>query len=325
MITIKDVAVKAGVSICTVSRVLSNKGYLKESTKEKVMNAVAELGYVQNRTAAELKTGTSDTIAIVLPDIENLFYSHLANVIENYAYSKGYLVFVCNTAYDLDKEENFLRGMSARNIRGLIAVPLTTDISNYKKYLGNVPFAVFNRNIEDKDVVCYKIDNKRAAFEVTSHLVEIGRRNIAGIFRCFSNDIYRERYEGAKESILNNNLEFKDENMIFDAGNAETESQIKKLFSQKKHPDAIFASNDMLAYMVYRVLNEIGLRIPADVAVASIDNTFMAEQVYPTLTSYSIPVEEFAKLVIDGFSSNRFEPNTKVLRGHLEKRMSTGK
>ncbi len=323
MATIKDVARRAGVSVCTASRVLSNKGYLKEATKEKVLEAVKELGYVQNRTATELKTGVSDTIAILLPDIENPFYSHFANVIEKYAYAKGYLLFICSTAYDLEKEEKFLRSMSARNIRGVIAVPLTADISNYRKYLGNVPLVIFNRDIPDNEALCYKVDIKHVAFEVTSHLIDIGRRNIGCIFQSFEIGNFKKRYEGARESILKANIEFREENMIFDAGGPDTESKLRKLFSRKDRPDAIFASNDMLAFMVYKVLNELGLSIPSDVAVASIDDTLMADQVYPTLTSYSFPIEEIARLIIDGFAYKQHEYTNKILKGQLEKRMST--
>ena len=264
MVTLKDVAKRAGVSVCTASRVLTNTGYLKDSTRNRVLAAIQELGYVHNRAAAELKTGTSNTIALVLPDIENLFYSHLAEVIEQYAYSKGFLVFICNTEYEREKEDYFLKDMSTRKIRGLIAVPVASDVSSYRKYLVNVPFVVFNRNLPDDDIVCFKIDNRQATRELTSLMIEIGKRNIAGIFRSFSNDIYRDRYEGTRDTIVANGLEFKEENMICDADDSDCEERLRALFSRDDHPDALVASNDMFAYSAYKVLNELGLHIPVD-------------------------------------------------------------
>lgn len=325
MVTIKDVAEKSGVSICTVSRVLSNKGYIKDSTRQKVMDAVLELGYVQNSTAAELKTGLSNIIAIVLPDIENMFYSKLATSIEAYAYSKGYLLFICNTSYDKEKEDFFLRGMSARNIRGLIGVPVTSDISSYKKYLGKIPYAIFNRQLSDDSIACYRIDNYKVGYEVTSHLIKKGGRKIVGAFRSFSNGIYLDRFNGMKQAIEDSNLPFCDENVILDVDEENIHEKIAVLFGSEEHPDAVFASNDMLAFEVYKELQRLGLSIPEDVIIASIDDTSMATKIYPPLTSYRIPVEEFTKIVIDSFIESKFGKGTKILEGELIIRKSTTK
>lgn len=323
MVTIKDVALKSGVSICTVSRVLSNKGYIKDSTRQKVMDAVHELGYVQNSTAAELKTGISSTIAIILPDIENMFYSKLATSIESYAYSKGYLLFICNTSYDKEKEDFFLRGMSARNIRGLIGVPVTSDISSYKKYLGNIPYVIFNRNLADDSIACYKIDNFRVGYEVTTHLIENGSKKIVGAFRNFSNGIYLDRFNGMKQALQDHGLVYDESNVIFNIDEESIHERIAKIFGQKERPDAVFASNDMLAFEVYKELQKIGLVIPDDVMIASIDDTSMATKIYPPLTSYRIPVEDFTKVVIDSFIESNFAGGTKILEGELIVRKST--
>ena len=108
MVTIKDVAKKCGFSVCTVSRALSGKGYLKEETRKKIMEAVEELNYRPNTLAVNLKTGRRQTLALILPSLTNIFYTKLEQYMESFASEKGYLLYLSNTEYSLEKEKQVL-------------------------------------------------------------------------------------------------------------------------------------------------------------------------------------------------------------------------
>lgn len=108
MATIKDVAKKAGVSVCTVSRAIAGKGYIKQETRERIMEVVEELGYAPNKTAVSLKTGQTNLLALVVPSIRNVYYPKLARYVQNYANEKGYMMLLCSTDYKVEKEKEFL-------------------------------------------------------------------------------------------------------------------------------------------------------------------------------------------------------------------------
>ncbi|MFQ9705087.1 MAG: LacI family DNA-binding transcriptional regulator [Enterocloster clostridioformis] len=118
MVTIKDVAKKCGYSVCTVSRALSGKGYLKEETKQKILETVAELGYRPNTLAVNLKTGRRQALALVLPSLTNIYYTKLEQYLESCASEKGYIIYLNNTEYSLEKEKQILENLIGMDIAG---------------------------------------------------------------------------------------------------------------------------------------------------------------------------------------------------------------
>lgn len=209
MSTIKDVAQLANVSTCTVSRVLSEKGYISENTRRAVLAAVAELRYQPNSIATELKVGVSNTIGLIVPDITNFYYMELAAQIEKYANAMGLLIYLCNSSYDRKKEKKFVLALSNRKIKGMIVIPVSNEISHFldlqKK---QIPFVFINRAFPDALDFCIIEDNFNAAYEIITHLSSLNRKHIAGIFQSFDNMIYQERYEGMKVALSDSNLPF---------------------------------------------------------------------------------------------------------------------
>ena len=124
MATIKDVAKLSGYSICTVSRALSGKGYLKEETRQKIMDAVKELNYHPNTTAVNLKTGRRRTLALILPSLTNIFYAKLETYMESYASQNNYLIYLNNSEYSLEKEKQIIDSLIGLDIAGVIIAPI---------------------------------------------------------------------------------------------------------------------------------------------------------------------------------------------------------
>lgn len=325
MATIKDVAQRANVSTCTVSRVLSNKGYISDKTRAAVLQAVDELKYQPNSIATELKVGVSNTIGLIVPDITNYYYMELAAQIERYANLEGNLTYLCNSSYDRTKEKKFITALTNRKIKGLIIIPVSNTIGHILDLQKReIPFVIVNRTFPDLLEFCIVEDNHRGAYEVVTHLKAQGRTRIAGIFQSFENMIYRERYEGMKQAIIDSGTEFDESLIIHDAEMEKTCERIEELFRRPDRPDAIFAANDMLAFDVYKILDSLHLSIPQDVMVVGFDDTLMARKVSPPLTSYRMPIDEIAEHAVRGILGGGLGEFNAPITGHLVTRTSTG-
>jgi len=325
MSTIKDVARLANVSTCTVSRALSGKGYISDKAREAVLTAVAQLNYQPNSIATELKAGVSNAIGLIVPDITNYYYMELASQIEKIANVKGLLIYLCNSSNDRKKEKKFVVELSNRKIRGIIVIPVSNEITHFldlqKK---NIPFVFVNRAFEDSMDFCIVEDNYNAAYDIVSYLQSKQRKRIAGIFQSFDNMIYRDRFEGMKRALVGHGMCVDDTLIILNAEKDNTNQRIEELFEKEDGPDAIFTSNDMLAFDVYKVLYKLNKRIPEDVMVIGFDDTLMAQKVYPPLTSYRMPINQIAKKSLSSILQGFVDKNSLPITGTLIKRMSTG-
>lgn len=303
MATIKDVAKKAGVSVCTVSRTLSKKGYVKKETRERILEAVAELHYQPNNLAVSLKTGRSNVLALILPSFTNIYYPKLEKYIERFANEKGYMIYLVNAENSLQKEKNILDSICAQNLAGVIITPTTNEHDHIKK-LGeyNIPYLYLNRNFQDDPKHCIHIDNEQAAFDAVSYLIEHGHTNIGGVFQSFSNMSYEERLGGMLRAMREHEIPVNENNILFDVAVDTLDTSyvvICEMLKRPDRPEAIFACNDMIAFGVYKAAYDVGLKIPDDLSVFGYDNCIMANMVAPALSTFNTPAKELSRLSIE--------------------------
>lgn len=303
MATIKDVAKKSGFSVCTVSRALSGKGYLKEETRKKIMEAVKELNYRPNVLAVNLKTGRRQTLALVLPSLTNIFYSRLEQYMEAYATQKGYLLYLSNTEYDLDKEKQVIENLTGMDIAGAIIFTASGEHGHIKKLSEfGIPYVYMNRFFEDDMEHCLRVDNKKAAYEAVDYMICLGHHNIGGIFQSFAVSSYQERYHGMMEALADHGLACRPGNILFDVNPEDmgaTPGRILHMLQQPDRPEAIFACNDMTAFTIYRAAYILGIRIPDHLSVFGYDDCIMANFVTPPLSTVSIPAKQMSAQAID--------------------------
>ncbi len=303
MVTIKDVAKKCGFSVCTVSRALSGKGYLKEETRQKIMEAVAELNYRPNTLAVNLKTGRRQTLALILPSLTNIFYAKLEQYMEAFASEKGYLLYLSNTEYSLEKEKQIIENLAGMDIVGVIIFTASGEHEHIKKLSGfGIPYVYMNRYFEDDLEHCLRLDNKKAAFEAVNYMIQLGHRNIGGIFQSFANSSYQERYEGMMEALAAHGLTCHPDNLLLDVNPEDmgtTPARILQMLQQPERPMAIFACNDMMAFNVYRAAYILGLQIPEHLSVFGYDNCIMANFVTPPLSTVSAPAKQLSSIAVD--------------------------
>ena len=301
--TIKDVAKKCGYSVCTVSRALSGKGYLKEETKQKIMEAVEELGYRPSSLAVNLKTGRRQTLALVLPSLTNIHYARLEKYMEACATEKGYIIYLNNTEYSLEKEKQIIENLIGMDIAGVIISPASREHAHIRKLADyKIPYVYLNQSFDDDLTHCLQMDNKQSAYNAVSYMIKLGHKQIGGIFQSFDNDVYRARYEGMTMALKEHHLPCEPEQMLFDVNPEDmstTPGRILQMLQRSNRLDAIFACNDMTAFNVYRASYILGLHIPDHLSVFGFDDCTMANFVTPPLSTVSVPVNQMSKTAID--------------------------
>ena len=303
MATIKEVAKLAGVSICTVSRALSNKGYIKPDTKAKILAAVKELNYHPNQIATSLKTGRSKNLALVLPSLNNIYFPKLEKYIESHAHEKGYIVFLSNTEYNLDTEKQILETIPTQNVAGVIITPCNNEHEHIKKLNEyNIPYVYLNRYFDDDLEHCLHIDNEQAAYNAVSYLIKCGHKAIGGIFQSFDDMSYKERFDGMIRALNENKLPIRKEYFAMNLAEDDLKTaakKIKKILSLSSRPEAIFACNDMMAFAIYKAAHELSIRIPEELSVFGYDNCLMADVIAPPLSTFATPAKELSRISID--------------------------
>ncbi|OPA73700.1 LacI family transcriptional regulator [Paenibacillus selenitireducens] len=297
-ITIEDVAAAAGVGIATVSRAINNTEGISAKTKAKVLQAIEELGFVPNTSAQSLKVRHTNQIALAVPDIRNAFIPEVAWAVEQAAKHSGYRVVQINTLGNARAELETIRDVKKLHVDGLIMLPLAypktlVDLINKS----NVPISVINYGKKlDPDV---KADIVSLSFQegrlVMEHLINIGRTKIA--YAGAPKDIIEERFFAYEQSLRQ-----VDTSRVFigDDFTIQTGWQAADYFySLKDMPDAVYASNDMIAIGLVNRFKELGVRVPEDIAVVGIDNNPWTTLTSPQISSVSIMGNEVARLATE--------------------------
>lgn len=299
MSTIYDVAKLAGVGKSTVSRVINKNGAIKESTRLKVEAAMKELNYRPSLFAQGIKTGRSKTIALVVPDSTNLFYSMLLSGIEDIARKYGYFVMLCNGEYDSQKGKVYLEQLQERNIDGIIYCVYRKDevFKDIFELSETVP-VVFTDDpyLRDPTVSVVYTDGKKAVRENVDYLYKKGCRNIAFIgLEEICAVMYR--FEGYKQGLKDHEIRYS-RDLVYQAPynwcrmshfmlGAEGISQIMQ---SGKQVDAVIAATDMLAIGAISWIQENGYSVPGDIRVIGYDNIEISSIIRPKLSTISQPI-----------------------------------
>jgi LacI family transcriptional regulator len=295
--SLKDVARYTGLSISTISRVLSNKSYVKEHTREKVLEAVRLLNYSPNIMAQSLKNGRSNTIALFIPSIQNLIYPDLTRGVEDTARKNGYTVILCNTDESIEIEKSYINTLRPRLIDGFIIasmMPHSTHIAQLRKE--NFPLVLALRAYDDSiDAVI--IDNKQAAYNAVKYLAGRGNRKIAIALGNTELTLYSDRLRGYRQALEESGVPF-DENLVMrERYNIGSFYHLTRAMLEKGTiPDSVFATSDARAITIMRAICDSGYRIPGDISVLGFDNVEIASMVEPPLSTVSQPLYEIGVL-----------------------------
>lgn len=330
MPTIKDVAKRAGVAPITASRVINNTGYVSDETRRKVQLAIIDLGYIPNRVARSLRSKQTNTIALVLTDITNPFWTTVARGVEDASSEGGFSVILCNTDESDVKQDAYVRNLLQRQVDGFLLVPSTNSVgalSLMRKQ--EVPVVVLDRQVPF-EVDTVRSDSVTGAAMLTRHLLDLGHTRIAILTGPRHVSTAEDRVEGYLSALKDAGIT-KDHNLIcygaFSQDGGYEMSQ--NILALTPRPTAIFAGNNFIAVGVLRAFREAGLHIPEDMALVAFDDLPPTYVIDPFLTVAAQSAYEMGQIAtrlllkrMEGTSSDIYQQI--LLPTHLIIRKSSG-
>lgn len=297
-VTITDVAHKAGVSVSTVSRVMRNHPDVNPSTRERVMAAVRLLDYRPSPIARALVSGRSQSIGLLVSNIENPFYPQLARSIETAARERGCAVIMCNTEDREDETERYVERLLDDGVQGIIHASVGSDERRTLEQVGDAVGLVFtNRRPRTPDCSYIVADNYAGANELTRHLVQLGHHRIGFITGPTSAANATERLSGFLDASREAGVEtlLAEGDFTFESG----ARAATRWSGTTRQPTAIVGVNDLVALGAYDALVSMGKRVPEDVAVAGFDDILLAGTDLVGLTSVSQRIDEMGRRAVD--------------------------
>ncbi len=297
-ITMSDIAEKANVSKTTVSKVLNNREInVSASTRQKILDLVKQFNYIPNGVARSLTTRKTNTIGIILPDIENPFFAAMAKVIEGMAENKGYNVILCNSYNNEKKEEKYIRLLISKLIDGVIYASGGNSEESLNILRSNkIPFVVVDRYVDSIDKYSGVFSKNSEGIEKgVRYLYNLNHRNIAFVAGKSKVKVAKLRNESythiSKELGVYNKDLIVESDFSIEGGMKATE----ELLSIKKKIDAIFYSSDVMALGGMKYLIRNGYNIPTDISILGFDNINIAALFEPELTTVEQPIHEIGR------------------------------
>ena len=330
-ITIDDVARHSGVSKATVSRVINGNYGVSEALRERVLAAIDTLGYQPDRSARRLRGTTSELLGIIIPDIQNPYFTSVVRGIEDLAYDQKMNVLLCNTDDDPGKQEAYIRVMMAERVAGLILAPsfgIAIEPLVQLRRLGT-PVVLIDRSVSHLPLDTVVADNFQGAYDGTRHLIAQGYQRIAFIGGEVELSPGRERRAGYQQAIIDSGLTVDPALMQLDHFKIDSGQRLAhQLLSGPHRPDAVFSASNLLTLGVMKAIREAGLRIPDDLALVGFDDMPWASELYTPLTVVAQPTYELGQEAVRTLLRRRSAPDapihTVTLRTSLIVRESCG-
>lgn len=294
MPTMKDVALLANVGLGTVSRVVNNKGPVKEKTRRRVEAAIEELKYEPNNYARGLKLNKTDTIALIVPSVWHPFFAEFAYFVETELENRNYKCLLCNSGANYKKELEYIKMVQQNKVDGIIGITYN-DLDSYVS--SNLPFVSIDRHFSE-DVVYVTADNKKAGKLAAQKLIDKGCRTLAyiGGYSKYPNET-RNRKTFFLSETENRGIKALVLDMPEPIENAK--EQILSFLKKNTTIDGIFTINDFMALEVIEVFNELGKKVPEEIQVIGCDGIKLAKGHSELISTIKQPVEQMAIQAVD--------------------------
>ncbi|MGB8191358.1 MAG: LacI family DNA-binding transcriptional regulator [Chitinophagaceae bacterium] len=332
-VTIYDLARELNISIATVSRALKDDPVVSKKTRKKIFDLANERGYRSNYFARSLRNQRTETIGVIVPRLNSYFMATVISGMENTANGFGYNLIISQSSESAQKEMANAKTMFNNRVDGLLVSLAydTDDIEHFDMFFKkNIPVIFFDRVAEHKDCTNILIDNRKAAYEATKHLVEQGCKRVVHITAMPKRNVYVDRLQGYKQALLEFDLPFSEDNIII--GNLSQEAGVEaaeRIKEMSMLPDGVFVSNDNCAVSCMLALKQAGINIPGDIAFAGFNNDPVSKVIEPNLTTINYPGYEMGEVAARNLinhlngTSPLHSTNTIVLRSELVVRASS--
>ncbi|MCD4825887.1 MAG: LacI family transcriptional regulator [Phycisphaerae bacterium] len=301
--TISKMAQLANVSEATVSRAINNKPEISKQTRQRILTLARQFNYQPNIMAKSLRSKRTHTIGLILADIENPYFAALTKAVERKAISEGYHVLLGIMVDDLQQQAEYVRLFQTGRVDGILLTSQKAEVNCLSQLdhmldmkRRNFPF-VYLGGVEYRDVDYITHDNELAAYNLISHLIDLGHRKIGFLHTKYATKM---RELGYRKALADHDIPLNDELMVpIEVGIAQARQATEKLLNRPDRPTAIVGINDFVAFGVLQAVREFGLSVPQDVAVAGFDNIELVQSLDIPLTTVAISVEKMADEAIN--------------------------
>lgn len=288
-VTIHDIARILKIDSSTVSRALNDSPRVTEKTKNRILAKAHELGYQRNDLASNLRRNKTNTLGVIVPRISRHLFSSAIEGIEETAYKMGYNVIICQSLEQLEREQNNINTLLSNRVDGVLA-SISMETRNYEHFEGlrqqKIPFVFFDRHCDIPDTSCVLIDDYKAGFDATEHLILKGCKMIAHFSGPREVEIYKNRFNGYRAALAKYQLPFSEE-LVFSSSLMKEDGIIgvNRLLALPYGIDGLFSANDVAAISAIQQLKKINVRVPEDIAVVGFSNEDISAIIEPSLTT----------------------------------------
>lgn len=300
-VTIYDIARKLKVSPATVSRSLNNHSSVSKKTKKMILDEAKLMGYRSNLFATNLRRQRTHTLGVIIPKLNSNFVSSVVAGIEKVANKSGYNLIISQSQETEKKEVANAITMFNSRVDGLIVSLAfdTEDLSHFDSFIEKgIPVMFFDRVSYDKSSTNVVIDNFKAGYDATVHLINQGCRRIAHITGNLSRNVYADRLKGYRMALSENGLPYNKQHIIIN--NLDEDSATgaaREVLAMKPMPDGLFITSDSCAAVCMQVLKEAGCAIPGDIAIVGFNNDLISRVVEPNITTINYPGHKMGEIV----------------------------
>ncbi len=300
MPTVLDVAKRAGVAPITVSRVINNSGYISQGTRERVEAAVKELKYVPNTIARGLRSKRTKTLALVVTDIANPYFTLMARGVEDVAGAADYSVVYCNTDEFEEKEEKYANLLAQRQVDGVLLVPSCGNVKTVKFLLSNnITVVALDRRVSGVKIDLVRSDSEDGANHLIKLLLALGHRSIAVITGPKDVSTSMDRVAGYQRALAEAGLGT-NELVYYGEFNQESGYELtRQAMLRSPRPTALFGSNNFITIGIIKALQDLKLNVPDDVSVVGFDDLPESMLVSPFLTVAAQPAYEMGRMAAE--------------------------
>jgi LacI family transcriptional regulator len=296
MTTIREIADKLDVSISTVSAVVNNRGYVSAAMRARIKGALRKANYHPHQIARSLRLGKTHTIALIVPDLIDTFYSRLMRGAEDYLTAAGYRLLVADSREDWNRQHDYLLSFSGKITDGIILVPCMAtneQIATIPSIVRETPLVYVDRSPLRCSVDSVLVDNVRAAFEATSYLLKLGHRRIAIVTEPLNLLNAADRLAGYKRALRSYGVPG-DPELVRSGDNTEDSGYWRglELLRLSERPTAIFVCNNLMTLGVLSALRELGVACPDEVSLIGFDDFEWSSFLRPPLTMVRQPAAE---------------------------------
>ncbi|SKC89578.1 LacI family DNA-binding transcriptional regulator [Ohtaekwangia koreensis] len=299
-ITIYDIAEALDLSPATISRGLKDHPTIRKDTRKRIFDKAKEMGYQQNLFASNLRRSRSNTIGVIVPRLNSYFMSAVIAGMEKVANAAGYNLIISQSTESKEKELANIKTLYNSRVDGLL-VSLAYDsenIDHFDLFLNKgIPLIFFDRVFDHPQCTSIVIDNYKAGYEITSHLIRQGSKRIAHITASIKRNVYADRLRGYRDALADHGILY-DEKLIFFCNLSEQAGAeaTQRILEMDELPDGIFAANDTTAVSCIRTLKQAGIKIPEQITVAGFNNDPLSKVIEPNLTTMNYPGQEMGEL-----------------------------